>query len=78
MKNKAPIFRLFGGGFRFVRKIISNILNYLTSNDLETLNDRNLLRKLYNAGYIDEIKYQDYCKQSAKGDFDPEELQLPM
>ena len=78
MNNQASIFRLFAGGLKFVIYIISKIFNHLASNDIDTLNDRNLLQNLYTAAYVDEIKYQDYCDQDSIGDFDPEEKQLPM
>ena len=68
----------FGGGFKLVRKIIKNIFSYLSCHESETLNDRHLLRELYSAGYIDELKYQDCCEQCSKGEFDPEDLHLPM
>jgi hypothetical protein len=78
MNNRASIFLLFAGAFKFLKKIVSKIFNYLASNDIDTLSDRNLLRELYNSAHIDEIKYQDHGNKISKDDFDPEKMQLPM
>jgi hypothetical protein len=78
MQKDISVFRWSSRIFTFVGKIFRFILNYLSCSETETLNDRNLLRELYNAGHIDEIKYQDCCERCSKGDFDPEELQTPM
>ena len=78
MNNQVTIFRLIGGGFKFAIKIVSKIFNYLASNDIDILSDKNLLREIYHAAYIDEIKCQDYGNQVSKKDFDPEKTQLPM
>jgi tRNA G37 N-methylase Trm5 len=78
MNNQASIFGLFAGVFIFAIKIVSKIFNYLASNDIDTLSDRNLLRGLYNAAYNDEIKYQGYCDQVSKDNLDPEKTQLPL
>ena len=78
MNNQATIFPLVAVVFRFAIKIVSKIFNYLASNDIDTLSDKNLLREIYNATHIDVIKYQDYGNQVSKEDFDPEKTQLPM
>jgi hypothetical protein len=78
MGNQASKHYLFSGGLGCIGKIVGKIINYLASNDLEILNDRNLLRELHRAGYMDEIKTQNYSGSSSKLECDPEELQMPM
>jgi hypothetical protein len=62
----------------YIFKIINNIFKYLTQYETETSNNRILLRRLYNSGYLDDDKYQNLCEKSSKDNLDPEELQLPM
>lgn len=78
MQKYLSMFRWSSGAFTWVGKIFRSIFNYLACSGSEPLNDRNLLRELYNAGHMDEVKYQDCCEQCSKGEFDPEELQIPM
>ena len=77
MSKDTSVFNWFKGAVRVLRKTSSKILTYLSCRETDALNDRNLLRELYSAGQIDEIKYQDCCDQCSTGDFDPEELNLP-
>lgn len=60
----------------FVGKIIDRILNYLSCSGEERLDNRVLLRRLYNSGYLDDQKYQDLCEKSSKNNLDPEELPM--
>ena len=78
MNNQATLLRLIAKVFKFAIKIVNKIFNYLASNDIDTLSDKNLLQEIYNAAYRDAIKYQDYGNQVSKKDFDPEKTQLPM
>lgn len=66
------------GFLSYIFKIINKIFKYLTQYESETSNNRILLRRLYNSGYLDDEKYQDLCEKSSKNNLDPEELQLPM
>ena len=59
-------------------KIINNIFKYLAQYDSETPNNRVLLRRLYNSGYLDDDKYHDLCEKCSQDNLDPEELQMPM
>jgi hypothetical protein len=78
MKTQSSLLGLLQRALKVIGKISQNVFNYLACREDETLNDRVLLRTLYNSGQIDESKYQDCCERSSKGDFDPEELQIPM
>ena len=66
------------GMFTAVFKIINNIFKYLAQYETETANNRVLLRRLYNSGYLDDEKYHDLCEKCARDNLDPEELQMPM
>jgi hypothetical protein len=35
-----------------------------------------LLRRLYNAGYLDDEKYQHLCEKNSNDNLDPEELPM--
>ena len=78
MKDHASKSSSLQGPLKFIRNIIHNILGYLLCSEDEPLNDRALLRKLYNSGQLDENKYHECCERCSKGNFDPEELQFPM
>jgi hypothetical protein len=62
--------------FNYPAKIIYKIFDYLSGNERETLNNRLLLRRLYNAGYLDDGKYQDLCEKNSNNNLDPEELPM--
>lgn len=62
--------------FAFAGKIFHKIFNYLSSYEGETDNNRILLRRLYNAGYLDDEKYQNLCEKSSNDNLDPEELPM--
>lgn len=65
-----------GNGGYFMSKFIHKILNYLSGYENETYNNRTLLRRLYNSGYLDDGKYQDLCEKNSQDNLDPEELPM--
>jgi hypothetical protein len=74
-KNESR-FSGFRDYFTFTGKIIHKIFNYLSDYESETANNRILLRRLYNCGYLDDGKYQDLCEKCLNGNLDPEELPM--
>ena len=78
MRSDLGIFVGIRHFLTYIFKIINNIFRYLTQYESETSNNRILLRRLYNSGYLDDDKYQDLCEKCSKNNLDPEELQLPM
>jgi hypothetical protein len=76
MTQNASIIDRFRDYFNYPVKIIHNIFGYLSGYETETWNNRNLLRKLYNSGYLDDGKYQDLCEKNSNDNFDPEELPM--
>jgi len=74
MRKCASSPRLIWGPFRFVGNIIHNIFKYLSCDEGDTLDNRMLLRNLYNAGHIDEGKYHDCRERCLNNSFDPEEI----
>ena len=76
MKQIPSRFNRFRNHFNFISKIIQKIFNYLSGYESESDNNRILLRRLYNSGYLDDGKYQDLCEKSSQENFDPEELPM--
>ena len=76
MTEKTSILDKFWNYFIYPAKIIHKIFGYLLGNESETCNNRILLRRLYNAGYLDDGKYQDLCEKNSNDNFDPEELPM--
>ena len=74
-KNASTINR-FRDYFTYPVKIIHKIFGYLSGYEGETCNNRILLRRLYNSGYLDDGKYQDLCEKNSNDNFDPEELPM--
>ena len=74
MAENTSILNRFRGCLFYPVTIIHRIFDYLSGNDSETGNNRILLRRLYNAGYLDDGKYQDLCEKNSNNNFDPEEL----
>jgi hypothetical protein len=68
----SPIF--FGGPFKTIRNMIHHIFSYLSGYECDTSDNRTLLRKLYNTGYLDEGKYHRFRKRCLDDSFDPEEI----
>ena len=62
--------------FAFTGKIIHKIFTYLSGYEAEDYNNRTLLRRLYNSGYLDDGKYQDLCEKNSNDNLDPEELPM--
>ena len=60
--------------FKFIGNFIHSIFRYLSCYECETTDDRTLLRKLYNAGYLDEGKYHQFRERCLDESFDPEEI----
>jgi len=76
MTLNASRFNRFRNNFNFISKFIHKIFNYLSGCESETGNNRILLRRLYNSGYLDDGKYQDLCEKCSQDNFDPEELPM--
>jgi hypothetical protein len=76
MTQNTSMFNAFRDCFTFIVKIIHKIFNYLSGSESEDYNNRTLLRRLYNSGYLDDGKYQDLCEKSSNDNFDPEELPM--
>ena len=74
MKKRASSPNFFRGPFGFIRNSIYNIFDYLSCNEDDTSDNRTLLRKLYNAGHLEEGKYHQFCKRCLDDSFDPEEI----
>ncbi len=60
--------------FKFIVNIVHLIFRYLSCYHCDTTDDRTLLRKLYNAGYLDEGKYHQLRERCLDDGFDPEEI----
>ena len=60
----------------FIANLVQKIFNYLSGYENETSNNRILLRRLHNSGYLDDGKYQDLCEKCSNDNFDPEELPM--
>ncbi len=73
--TKSPSNR-FRGCFIVIGDVIHKIFNYLSYGADEPLNNRVLLRRLYNSGYLDDQKFYDLCEKSANNNLDPEELPM--
>ena len=76
MAESVSMLSNFRGYLVYPVTIIHKIFDYLSGNDSETGNNRILLRRLYNAGYLDDGKYQDLCEKNSNDNFDPEELPM--
>ena len=76
MTENASRFSRFRDYFTFKGKIIHKIFNYLSGYESETYNNRTLLRRLYNSGYLDDGKFQDLCEKNSNDNLDPEELPM--
>ena len=76
MTESASMLSRFRSYLCYPVTIIHKIFDYLSGNDNETGNNRILLRSLYNAGYLDDGKYQDLCEKNSNDNFDPEELSI--
>jgi hypothetical protein len=76
MTENASMLNRFRGYFTYTVKTIHKIFDYLSGNESETCNNRILLRRLYNSGYLDDGKYQDLCEKSSNDNLDPEELPM--
>lgn len=59
-----------------IGKIIGNIFSYLSCHKEEPFDNRVLLRRLYNSGYLDDQKFHDLCEKSSNNNLDPEELPM--
>ena len=59
-----------------IGKIIDNIFSYLSCREEEPRDNRVLLRRLYNSGYLDDQKFHDLCEKSSDNNLDPEELPM--
>jgi hypothetical protein len=76
MTENTSIFNKFRNYLTYPVKTIHKIFDYLSSYERETWNNRILLRRLYNSGYLDDCKYQDLCEKNSNDNFDPEELPM--
>ena len=74
MKKRASSPNFFRGPFGFIRNSIYNIFDYLSCYEDDTSDNRTLLRKLYNAGHLEEGKYHQFRKRCLDDSFDPEEI----
>jgi hypothetical protein len=74
MRKRASSSNSFRGPFRFIRNMIHHIFSYLSCYEGDTSDNRALLRKLYNAGYLEEGKYHQFRKRCLDDSFDPEEI----
>ena len=64
------------GIFTTIGSVIGNIFSYLSCTEEEALDNRVLLRRLYNSGYLDDQKFHDLCEKSSNNNLDPEELPM--
>ena len=64
------------GLFTSIGNVISSIFSYLSCREEEPRDNRVLLRRLYNSGYLDDQKFQDLCKKSSDNNLDPEGLPI--
>ena len=64
------------GLFTSIGKIIDNIFSYLSCHKEDPLDNRVLLRRLYNSGYLDDQKFHDLCEKNSNNNLDPEELPM--
>ncbi len=76
MTENALIVDRFRVYFTYPFKIILKTFSYISGYETESWNNRNLLRRLYNSGYLDDGKYQDLCEKNSNNNFDPEELPM--
>jgi hypothetical protein len=76
MTENASKFSRFRDHFTFIDKLIHKIFSYLSGYESEADNNRTLLRRLYNSGYLDDGKYQDLCEKNSNDNLDPEELPM--
>ena len=76
MATSSSMFNEFRNYFKYIIKIFHSICNYLSGYEPEKSNNRVLLRRLYNAGYLDDGKYQDFCEKCSNDNLDPEELPM--
>ena len=76
MTTSSSTLNQFQNYFKYIAKIFYSICNYLSGYEPEKSNNRVLLRRLYNAGYLDDGKYQDLCEKSSNDNLDPEELPM--
>ena len=76
MTQNTSRFNKFRYFFTFVNKFINKIFKYLSGYENEAYNNRTLLRRLYNSGYLDDGKYQDLCEKSLQDNLDPEEFPM--
>ena len=74
MRKCASSPNLFWGLFKIIGNIIHNIFKYLSCYECDASDNRTLLRKLYNAGYLDEGKYHQFRERCSNDSFDPEEI----
>ena len=76
MKKDASTARNRHGLFTSIGKFIGNIFSYLSCREEEPCDNRVLLRRLYNSGYLDNQKFHALCEKSSKNNLDPEELPM--
>jgi hypothetical protein len=76
MTKNASMLKRFRGYLTYPVIIIHKIFDYLSGNESKTCSNRMLLRRLYNAGYLDDGKYQDLCEKNSNENLDPEELPM--
>lgn len=74
MKKRASSPNFFRGPFGFIRNSIYKIFDYLSCYQDDRSDNRTLLRKLYNAGHLEEGKYHQFRKRCLDDSFDPEEI----
>jgi|GEM_PF-4688770 len=76
MTTSSSMANQFPSYFKCIVKVFHSLCNYLSGYEPEKSNNRVLLRRLYNAGYLDDGKYQDLCEKSSNDNLDPEELPM--
>jgi hypothetical protein len=76
MKKDALLTRSHQGLFTSIGNIINRIFSYLSCHTEAPLDNRVLLRRLYNSGYLDDQKFHDLCEKSSNNILDPEELPM--
>jgi hypothetical protein len=76
MTPNSSLFNGLRNYFNYIVKIFHNTFNYLSGYGPEKYNNRVLLRRLYNAGYLDDGTYQDFCEKCSNDNLDPEELPM--
>ena len=74
MRKRALSLNSFRGSLKFIRNMIHNIFKYLSCYECDTSDNRTLLRKLYNAGYLEEGEYHQFRERCLDDSFDPEEI----